>query len=81
MDVFYRGLGRPQGLAFDLTGRLYVASSHAGRKGVFRFNDEGEIEQVVSGPGIVGLTFLPSGEMVLATGDSVYRLETASWIQ
>ena len=81
VDVFYRGLGRPQGLAFDQTGRLYVASSHAGRKGVFRFSDEGEIEQVVSGPGIVGLSFLPSGEMVLATGDSVYRLETASWIQ
>ena len=80
VDVFFRGLGRPQGLAFDQAGRLYVAASHGGRKGVFRFSDEGEIAQVVSGPGIVGLTFLPSGEMVLATGDSVYRLETASWI-
>jgi len=25
--VFYRGLGRPQGLAFDADDRLYVAAS------------------------------------------------------
>ena len=81
VDVYYRGLGRPQGLAFDRAGRLYVAASHEGRKGVFRFTGEGEIEQVVTGPGMVGLAFLPSGEMVIATGNSVYRLETASWIQ
>src|SRR6202042_1187423 len=30
-EVFYRGLGRPQGLAFDDQGRLYVASSLSGR--------------------------------------------------
>jgi len=27
VEVFYRGLGRPQGLAFDEEGRLYVAAS------------------------------------------------------
>src|SRR4051794_4192517 len=34
VDTFYRGLGRPQGMAFDTDGRLYVAASIAGRKGV-----------------------------------------------
>ena len=27
VEVFYRGLGRPQGMAFDEEGRLYVAAS------------------------------------------------------
>ncbi|MBC8166011.1 MAG: gluconolaconase, partial [Bryobacteraceae bacterium] len=33
VEIFYRGLGRPQGLAFDAEGRLYVAASLAGRRG------------------------------------------------
>ena len=28
VSLFYRGLGRPQGLAFDRQGNLYVAASH-----------------------------------------------------
>src|SRR5262249_44742223 len=34
VDVFYRGLGRPQGMAFDTDGNLFVAASLGGRKGV-----------------------------------------------
>ncbi len=33
---FYRGLGRPQGMAFDAEDNLYVASSFRGRRGVAR---------------------------------------------
>ncbi len=32
VEVFYRGLGRPQGMAFDDEGRLYVAASIVGRQ-------------------------------------------------
>src|SRR5258708_18498985 len=34
VTVFYRGLGRPQGLAFDGEGNLYVAASLAGKRGI-----------------------------------------------
>src|SRR6478672_6236464 len=59
VEVFYRGLGRPQGLAFDEENRLYVAASLGGRKGVVRINEEREAELFLSGPGIVGLAFTP----------------------
>lgn len=80
VSVFYRGLGRPQGMATDSQGRLYVAASRGGRRGVFRFAADGEISQVVSGPGIVGLAFLPTKEMVVATGNGLYRINSSSWI-
>src|ERR1700683_4118988 len=31
---FFRGLGRPQGLAFDSVGNLYVAASLSGKRGI-----------------------------------------------
>ena len=36
VSLFYRGLGRPQGLAFDREGNLYVAASKGGRRGIVR---------------------------------------------
>ena len=59
VEVFYRGLGRPQGMAFDEEGRLYVAASIAGRKGVVRISPDRRAELFLSGPGIVGLAFTP----------------------
>jgi len=80
VEVYYRGFGRPQGLAFDQNHNLYVAASHAGRKGVFRITADQKLEQVISGPGIVGLAFLPTHEMILATHNTIYRVETAGWL-
>jgi sugar lactone lactonase YvrE len=74
-SVFFRGLGRPQGLAFDRDGNLYVAASLRGRRGVVRISgDGGKAEVVVAGMNLVGLAFGANGEMALATNDSVYGL-------
>jgi len=75
IDVFYRGLGRPQGLAFDAEGRLYVAASLAGRKGVVRIGHNREAELFLSGPNIVGLAFTPSGSMIVTTNSAIFRVD------
>jgi sugar lactone lactonase YvrE len=73
--VFYRGLGRPQGLAFDVAGNLYVAASLRGRRGVVRISsDAAKAEIVVAGMNLVGLAFSAKGEMIVATNEAVYSL-------
>jgi sugar lactone lactonase YvrE len=75
VEVFYRGLGRPQGMAFDEEGRLYVAASISGRKGVVRIDPDRRAELFLSGPGIVGVAFTPSRAMVVATTNAIYRVD------
>lgn len=71
---FYRGLGRPQGLAFDVSGNLYVAASLAGKRGIVKITPEGKAGLEVAGQGLVGLAFAPGRSVVLATNDAVHHL-------
>jgi hypothetical protein len=75
VEAFYRGLGRPQGIAFDAQDRLYVAASLGGRRGVVRIDQNRSAELFLSGPNIVGLAFTPSRSIMVATSNSLYRVE------
>jgi hypothetical protein len=75
VETFYRGLGRPQGMAFDAEGRLYVAASLGGRRGVVRIGADRQPELFLSGPNIVGLAFTPSRSIVVATNGLLYRVD------
>jgi len=75
VSVFFKGLGRPNGLAFDREGNLYVAASYRGRRGVVRISKDGEDARlVVAGMNVVGLAFNAAGDMIVATGEAVYSL-------
>lgn len=72
---FYRGLGRPQGIAVDIAGDVYVVASLKGRRGVVRIPLDGEPSLVVAGNGLVGFSFTPGGAALLATNTSVYHVD------
>ena len=77
VDVFFKGLGRPQGLAFDTEGNLYVAASLRGRRGIVRISPDGrEAKLVVAGMNLIGLAFSSAGEMAVVSIDSVHSLPT-----
>src|ERR1700752_22682 len=74
-DIFFKGLGRPQGLAFDSEGSLSLAASLRGRRGIVRIGPDGEAATiVVAGVNLIGLAFSGEGEMAVVSTDSVYSL-------
>jgi hypothetical protein len=75
VSVFYRGLGRPQGMAFDRESNLYLTASLGGRRGVVRITPEGHAEHVLSGSALVGLALLPSGRAIIAANNALFTLD------
>ena len=74
VSTFYKGLGRPQGLAFDVDGNLYVAASLSGTRGIVKIAPNGLANLEVAGQGLVGLAFAPGRSVILATTSSVHHL-------
>ena len=75
VEKWFRGFGRPQGLAFDSEGYLYVVGCYKGRHGIVRIDADGEnAETVVAGTAVVGLAFTRKGEMIVSTNGVVYSL-------
>lgn len=78
VDSCGRGFGRPQGLAFDHDGTLYVVDALAGASGVDRLAPLPEPlapARVVAAPAIVGLAFDPRGGVVVASSDAIWRFD------
>jgi len=76
VTTFYKGLGRPQGLAFDVDGNLYLAASLSGKRGIVKITPDAQASLQVAGQGLVGLAFAPGRAVILATTSSVHHL---SW--
>jgi sugar lactone lactonase YvrE len=66
--------GRPQGLAFDPNGTLFVVEALAGSSGLYRVPPRSAPELVLAGPGLVGVAFDPAGILVVSTNETAYRL-------
>ncbi len=75
VDRFFTGLGRPQGLAFDIEGTLYAVASYRGRRGIFRFRDPGKPELIVAGLSLVGLAFDYEENLMVADSGSLYQVK------
>lgn len=73
--VWYRGLGRPQGLALSKDGDVFVTASLHGKRGLVRVSASGEASVVVSGNNLVGVAFSPLGTTVLATNEAVFDVD------
>jgi len=74
VSTFYKGLGRPQGLAFDAEGNMYVAASLSGTRGIVKISPDGRASLEVAGQHLVGLAFAPGRSVVLATSSAVHHL-------
>jgi sugar lactone lactonase YvrE len=74
-SAWYRGLGRPQGLALDRDGNVFVAASLHGQRGLVRITPAGKAELAVAGYNMIGVAFSPLGTTVIATHDAVYDVD------
>jgi streptogramin lyase len=74
------GFGRPQGMAFDAAGNLYVVDALAGGSGLYRIRPDapGSPELLLSGGTLIGLAFDPHGGIALAGTETVYRMSVGS---
>jgi sugar lactone lactonase YvrE len=73
--AWFRGLGRPQGLALSKEGDVYVAACLKGRRGLVRITPDGEASLALSGFNLIGVAFSPLGTAILATNEAVYDVD------
>lgn len=75
VSIFFRGLGRPQGLAFDIEGNLHIAASWRGHRGIVRITPAGQASLAIAGSGLVGVAFARGPALIVATANSLYHLD------
>ena len=74
-SVWFRGLGRPQGLALAANGDIYLAACLHGRRGLVRVTPSGEASLALAGPNLVGVAFSPLGTTILTTNEAVFDVD------
>jgi IPT/TIG domain-containing protein len=74
VERFFTGMGRPQGITFDIEGHLYVVASYRGRRGIFRFREPKKPELVVAGLSLVGLGFDLKENLMVVDSGALYRV-------
>ena len=70
--------GRPQGVAVDATGALFVVEALAGSSGLYRIPagaSGGDPELYLAGPNLVGVTFTSDGGLIVCSNETAYRLD------
>ena len=75
VSTWFRGLGRPQGMALDTSGNVYVAGSLHGERGIIRITPQKQASVAVSGSGLVGIAFTEDGAAALATNSALYHVD------
>ena len=78
VDSVYEGFGRPQGLAFASDGALYVVDALAGSSGLYRLDlnrTPVTAELMLAAPSLIGVAFDPAGGLVLASNDTIWRID------
>jgi sugar lactone lactonase YvrE len=72
---WFRGLGRPQGLAISREGDIFLAACLHGQHGIVRVTAKGQASLVLAGNNLVGMAFSPLGTVILATNEAVYDVD------
>ena len=70
--------GRPQGIAFDANGALFVVEALAGASGLYRLPRDGQPELVLAGLNLVGVAFDSFGGLIVCSNETAYRLRHPS---
>lgn len=74
VSLHFEHLARPQGLAFDRNGNLFMVAIHRGERGIFQIAADGTAGLAVAGENLVGLTFDDRGRMIIASTNAIHRL-------
>lgn len=75
LHVLSTEFGRPQGIAADEHGDVFVVEALAGSAGLYRLRAGRPRELVLAAPALVGVALDPRGGLVVSSNDTAYRLD------
>lgn len=75
VTVISSEFGRPQGIAVDEGGALYVVDALVGGAGLYRVREGRPRELVLAAPSLVGAAIDPRGGLVVSSNDTVFRFD------